>query len=374
MFGYDASKIPTAVGATAQKQTAPVFDARRAADAQAKIASDKAARAESAFNTGGGSGRQTSAPYGVDQMTPGVEEQNWHYNQNRWRQTPGLDWVNQSVRPELSNLTSFGQGLSYGPNGSGDQAWNKVNGSMNDFRAYGGNTNAQTAFNRMFANDPGSVQPQFDAAYDRARDLAVGEANNQAAARGVYGSSGALNNVGNVITDIEAARANRASDFALQNAAEQRNFSSALGGLGSAADSSELSRIGAQANIAFSGDSQMLDREIAAANAAGNAQEAQRLRSQLAFQNQMELLRSVLGFTDAGYERIIGGDRASQEDIWRARGADSLEGYQFNQEQQNRARAETAEGIRTGVALYTGGGSEAAARGVSAANTRRGRG
>jgi len=372
MFGYDAGKLPNQIRTAANEAAKPVFEAKRAADAQAKIASDKAARAESAFNTGGGSGRQTSSPYGVDQMTPGVEEQNWHYNQNRWRETPGLDWVNQSVRPELSNLTNFGQGLSYGPNGSGDQAWNKVNGAMNDFRAYGGNTNAQTAFNRMFANDPGSVQPQFDAAYDRARDLAVGEANNQAAARGVYGSSGALNNVGNVITDIEAARANRAADFALQDAAEQRAFGTALGGVGAEADSREMDRIMGQADIAFGSDKHALDREVAASNAAAGAQAAQAQRARDAFNSQLALLAQVLGFTEAGYERTIGGDRATEEDIWRARGADAVEGYQFDAERNARTEQQTGEAIRTGVALYTGGATAAA--GAAANEGLKGRG
>ena len=139
----------------------------------------------------------TTAPYGMDQTNPGVREQFWGQNQNLW-------------------MKDFGQGP-----GSGQQFWEGVRGNFNN------NNN---------------LQPQFDAAYDRARDKAVGTANAQAASRGVYGSSAALSNVGNVIADVEAARAGAASNFALQNAKNQRENLSTYGGLAFEAGKEKLGR------------------------------------------------------------------------------------------------------------------------------------
>lgn len=69
----------------------------------------------------------------------------------------------------------------------------------------------------------------FDPFYDRARQLGVQSYNQDAAGRGVYGSSEALSGVGNVITDIEAQRANRSFDAEMQRAVEQRNRQALLG-------------------------------------------------------------------------------------------------------------------------------------------------
>jgi hypothetical protein len=69
----------------------------------------------------------------------------------------------------------------------------------------------------------------FDPFYDRAEQLGVQNYNRQSAGRGVYGSSEALSGVGNVITDIEAQRANRSFDAEMQRAVEQRNRQELLG-------------------------------------------------------------------------------------------------------------------------------------------------
>ncbi len=69
----------------------------------------------------------------------------------------------------------------------------------------------------------------FDPFYDRASQLGVQNYNRQAAGRGVYGSSEALSGVGNVITDIEAQRANRSFDAEMQRTQEQRARQQLLG-------------------------------------------------------------------------------------------------------------------------------------------------
>ncbi|HLS87100.1 MAG TPA: hypothetical protein VK043_12460 [Burkholderiales bacterium] len=89
-------------------------------------------------------------------------------------------------------------------------------------RAAGQYEQTQGAFGDMPIAD-------FDPFYDRARQLATQDYNRQSAGRGVYGSSEALSGVGNVITDIEAQRANRSFDAEMQRAQEQRARQQLLG-------------------------------------------------------------------------------------------------------------------------------------------------
>jgi hypothetical protein len=86
---------------------------------------------------------------------------------------------------------------------------------------------------------------EFDPFYDRARQLGVQAYNQGAAGRGVYGSSEALSGVGNVITDIEAQRANRAFDAEMQRAQEQRARQQLLGEQARMGDLSSLAAFGA---------------------------------------------------------------------------------------------------------------------------------
>jgi hypothetical protein len=102
----------------------------------------------------------------------------------------------------------------------------------------------------------------FDPFYDRARQLATQDYNRQSAGRGVYGSSEALSGVGNVITDIEAQRANRSFDAEMQRAQEQRARQELLGNQARMGDLSSLAAFGAN----LSG----LETFGGLANAAGN--------------------------------------------------------------------------------------------------------
>jgi hypothetical protein len=85
----------------------------------------------------------------------------------------------------------------------------------------------------------------FDPFYDRARQLGVQSYNQDAAGRGVYGSSEALSGVGNVITDIEAQRANRSFDAEMQRTQEQRARQELLGNQARMGDLSSLAAFGA---------------------------------------------------------------------------------------------------------------------------------
>lgn len=119
---------------------------------------------------------------------------------------------------------------------------------------------------------------EFDPFYDRARQLGVQSYNQQAAGRGVYGSSEALSGVGNVITDIEAQRANRSFDAEMQRAQEQRARQELLGNQARQGDLSSLAGFGANlagvetfGNLANMAGNQTLGQQTMLGNQARNA-------------------------------------------------------------------------------------------------------
>lgn len=138
----------------------------------------------------------------------------------------------------------YGANAASGPL-AGQQFYDQVGGSYGDVGRYsdpnlaaGQYAQTQQAFGDLpIAN--------FDPFYDRARQLATQSYNQNAAGRGVYGSSEALSGVGNVITDIEAQRANRSFDAEMQRAQEQRMRQGLLGEQARMGDLSSLAAFGA---------------------------------------------------------------------------------------------------------------------------------
>jgi hypothetical protein len=231
----------------------------------------------------------TTAPYGMDQSAPGAAEQNWQQNQDKWYQQPQLDWANSQLPAfgeegfgESYNKENMG---SFGAPGQGQQHWDSVSGKFNEIGKYNQPNLAAESYQRTVDNLPGSIQPTFDAAFDRARDKSVGAANTQASARGAYGSSAALNGVNSVITDIEAARADRAGDFALKDSANQRSWLDSAANQGRSADLSGLGMAdfglrGAQgfSDMAFKAENADLARDKFASDAAFGVQGAEQTR------------------------------------------------------------------------------------------------
>jgi hypothetical protein len=191
-------------------------------------------------------------------------------------------------------------GALSGP-GAGEQYWEGIKGSANTPSAaqatvnqgYNGPNYAEEAFGMTKANMPGSLQPQFDSYYDRMGQKAVGSANTQAAARGAYGSSSALNGVNSVATDVEAQRAKAGTDFSLADSQNQLNWHNSLGQMGRAAD---LSSVGAyDANIR--GAASDLERIKTYGDLAFDAQDAQEGR----YKTQSDV---AFGIDDAARDRM----------------------------------------------------------------------
>ncbi len=118
----------------------------------------------------------------------------------------------------------------------------------------------------------------FDPFYDRASQLATQNYNRDAAGRGVYGSSEALSGVGNIITDIEAQRANRSFDAEMQRAQEQRARQGLLGEQARMGDLSSLAGFGANlagletfGNLANAAGNQTLGQQTMLGNQARQA-------------------------------------------------------------------------------------------------------
>lgn len=250
----------------------------------------------------------TNAPHGMDMSNPGVQEQFWNQNQKLWT-----------------------NGAFQGP-GQGEQFWNQVQGNFNKASQ--------------------DLTPQFNAYYDQARDSAVGAANQQAAARGAYGSSKALNNVGNVIADVEGQRAKASTDFMFQNANNQR---AALGQFGDLA-------FGAQ-GMGNNRNAMDLNALNSAYGASGQAQGARGNRIQNQFNNQATMTGMYMPFLQNQYNGMLDTDQGLVTGSNEANIAGATNAV--NQQSQN--RAQNSQDLSNGLSLYgafsrpSGGGGAPAA-------------
>lgn len=133
----------------------------------------------------------------------------------------------------------YGQNAAYGPN-SAQQYNDQMQGTFDEMGRYNGPNLAAGQYEQTQGAFGDMPIAAFDPFYDRARQLGVQSYNQDAAGRGVYGSSEALSGVGNVITDIEAQRANRSFDAEMQRTQEQRMRQQLLGEQARAGDLSSL--------------------------------------------------------------------------------------------------------------------------------------
>lgn len=251
----------------------------------------------------------------TDQTNPGYGEQALNYTQNRLLEDPFQGYqqnlANQAAQPSAGqNYMDQNLGSLNGP-GSGEQYWQGVQGQFQDPFAgeqYTRNatqnfspTGAAGAFNDQAQGQygqftgftgPGNTQGQYGATqasfgalptpdsadpfYDRAIQLGTQAYNQGAAGRGVYGSSEALSGVGNVITDLNAKRAQTAFDNSMGIAQENRMRQQLLGEQANMADTqalgaqnsniSGLNALGTAANNADSAESRRYESTTQAMN------------------------------------------------------------------------------------------------------------
>jgi hypothetical protein len=259
----------------------------------------------------------TQAPWGIDQSMPGVAEQNWDQNQDMWYNSPQLDWASEQLKGfqdpmygESFNKDNMG---AFSAPGQGQQHWDAVSGKFNEIGQYNNPNLAAESYQRTVQNLPGSIQPTFDAAFDRARDKSVGAANQQASARGAYGSSAALNGVNSVITDIEAQRANRHGDFALQDSANQRNWLDSAANQGRSADLSGLGIAGHNlkgvkdfSDMAFDAEEAGLNQNKFLSETAFGIQNAEAERIGAGIDGALAIDTNELNRTNSGFDASVG--------------------------------------------------------------------
>lgn len=115
------------------------------------------------------------------------------------------------------------------------QLWNKLNGMWN-WRPDTTNR-ADEAYQSFVDATPNfDMQPTFGSYYEHAADRLGERFNDEAAARGMLGSSSAMGEYGDAMASLEAERANRESDFDLARLGEERAWLGLGGALGRGAD------------------------------------------------------------------------------------------------------------------------------------------
>jgi hypothetical protein len=219
---------------------------------------------------------------GLDFTQKGPSEQYFDDNKSVW-QSPSFGEVNnqglasyytdQQNRPQLTNNSS--------------QAYSDYRSQM-----------------PTIASDPG-----LGAYFENAKNRAAESVNQTMAARGAYGSSAANDQISRAYTDLEGQRALKEADYNLARLGEQRGWLGLGGQLAGQSDSRSdaasadeqrwtqlLSQLGMDASRLG------LQRTNAGADAASNAQGAERARGRDYFADQQgmgdrmsELYRSILG-------------------------------------------------------------------------------
>lgn len=164
----------------------------------------------------------------------------------------------------------------------GSQFYNQVQGEYGTTGRY---TDPNLAAGQYSATQQSfGALPTPDSAdpfYDRAIQLGTQAYNKDAAGRGVYGSSEALSGVGNVITDLNARRAQTAFGNSMAIAQENRARQALLGEQARMGDLSSLAGFGANlsgletfGNLALGAGNQELGRQTMLGNQAANVDAA----------------------------------------------------------------------------------------------------
>jgi len=321
----------------------------------------------------------------------------WDNNQAKWFESPQLDWIDSQIPkfedPWAGEQHVAGMMDTIGNPGAGQQFWNGVQGSFNSMGAglgqgYTGPNNAQAAFDMTKGMLPGSLQPKFDAYYDRMKQKVMGDVDAQSAARGAYGSNAALNGSIGAGLDVEAQRAKAETDFMLADSANQMGWQGLLGNQGRNADLSglgifgsklqganyDLNKLGTfgdlafrsegmdldkkrtEADLAFGVDDQALERMGAGISTAFNSQQAHRGQLNDAFDaanivdnerderietqygHVEDFSNDVMNYVTQNYDAILSGDQAAFEQQIEAMIGQAADQRGWNQQQIERVR------------------------------------
>ncbi len=168
-------------------------------------------------------------------------------------------------------------------------------------------------FDRFNASRPGIAdEPGFEAYYDRAAERLGRDMNNQLSARGVYGSSVGVGQLGDAMTDLRADQAKNEADYNLRRLGEERGWEGLAGSLAGGADRNSLDRSQNQlgwmsglGNIAQAGDNFGLNRLNSGLSGANNAQALEQGRFQTLLGNELGMGDRMNGMMGQAYGDML---------------------------------------------------------------------
>lgn len=150
--------------------------------------------------------------------------------------------------------------------------------------------------------------------YDRAFDRGAARVNQQMAARGMYGSSAATNQIGQLAADLGAEQANREGQYGLQLDAANRDWMSTMGQAAGMRDNNMLDWLNAGGTAAFNETNQDMSRLNAGQAAATAAQQGREGRIGGIYDRQLGLANATAGVTGAIGEQAIADDQSMYMD------------------------------------------------------------
>lgn len=176
-----------------------------------------------------GQGEKAWDQYGGHYSAPGQAENFYQQNQQKWT-GPGA----------RAQAYANNQGV-YNTPGTGETTGQNIV----DKYGFGGtpkvSQNSQDWWKQTQANMPRiDTEAGLDPYYKNAEKRSLESLSRQQAARGVYGSTAALNDTQRAITDLNAERANREADYNLRAIGEQRAWAGLGGQLAGSADQNSL--------------------------------------------------------------------------------------------------------------------------------------
>lgn len=297
---------------------------RDTAFAEQQAESARRAEGISAYNESeilakNGEGR-TWSPVGNDQTNQGVAEQQWDISSEAYS-APGeaQQWSEQNRdaydRRGVGEKTSrrvAGKLEQGADDNAGSQYWDKVAGRFND----GSRTD---------------VEANLGGYYDRAFDRGAGQINRQLAARGQFGSTRGMQQIGDYGAALQADRANREAQYGLQRSADElawtrggadiafrasdteRGYLTDAASQAQAAQAQQFDRLGQAHGQLLQDDAYGLQNRNSGMIAASSAQGARDNRIQQGAENQLTFAQILAGYGQRGVDSNLAQDQGQAE-------------------------------------------------------------
>ena len=292
----------------AARQRQAVWDAKEQASANAYGISDA--------NREG----KTYTPYGNDQTNFGVAEQQWGISgeeyfkpgeAEQWsaenRDVYGRRGEGERTSSRIAGRLEQGAG-----DNAGSQYWDKVAGRFND----GSRTN---------------VDPNLGRYYDDAFDRGAGQINRQLAARGQFGSTRGMQQIGDYGAALQADRARNEAEYGLKRSADElawtrggadiafrasdteRAYLTDAASQAQAAQAQQFDRLGQAHGQLLQDDSFALTSRNSGMIAANNAQDQRDERIQDQADNQLRFAQILAGYGTHATDTALAGDNQITE-------------------------------------------------------------